>query len=129
NNFSTPWAPSRWKMQPSRKEPILMNNQPVDPLLMDHEADGIQELDNKLPRWWVWLFYITIFFGVLYFGYYHVLHMGDLQAAQYEKEWKQGEEIKAAALAKFEASIGTLQPSKDAAVLDLCHKTFLKMFS
>jgi hypothetical protein len=23
-----------------------------DPLLLDHEADGIRELDNKLPRWW-----------------------------------------------------------------------------
>ena len=27
-----------------------------DPLLLDHEYDGIRELDNKLPRWWVWLF-------------------------------------------------------------------------
>ena len=30
------------------------NNPPSkDPLLIDHEADGIQELDNLLPRWWV----------------------------------------------------------------------------
>ena len=36
-----------------------MNDQ-NDPLLLDHEADGIRELDNKLPRWWVWLFYLTI---------------------------------------------------------------------
>ena len=26
---------------------------PRDPLLLDHDYDGIQELDNKLPRWWV----------------------------------------------------------------------------
>ena len=37
-----------------------------DPLLLDHEADGIRELDNKLPRWWVWLFYLTIIFAMVY---------------------------------------------------------------
>ena len=41
-----------------------MNND-LDPnekdlLLLDHEADGIKELDNLLPRWWVWLFYLTM---------------------------------------------------------------------
>ena len=32
-----------------------------------HEVDGIQELDNLLPRWWVWLFYLCIAFAVAYF--------------------------------------------------------------
>ena len=49
-----------------------MNNE-SDPLLLDHEIDGIRELDNKLPRWWVWLFYCTIIFAVGYLAYYHVL--------------------------------------------------------
>ncbi len=65
-----------------------MNERPNDPLLLDHEADGIQELDNKLPRWWVWLFYLTIVFAVVYMVYYHVLGAGDLQAAEYTKEMK-----------------------------------------
>ena len=39
-----------------------MSNDPKEPLLLDHNYDGIQELDNNLPRWWVWLFYITIIF-------------------------------------------------------------------
>jgi len=47
-------------------------NDEKDPLLLDHEADGIRELDNLLPRWWVWLFYLTTIFAILYFGYYHV---------------------------------------------------------
>ena len=92
-------------------------NDPKDPLLLDHEADGIKELDNNLPRWWVWLFYLCIIFAFGYMGYYHVMKAGDLQIAEYEKEWKRGEEIKSAALAKFESSMGTLTPSKDPAML------------
>ena len=35
-------------------------------LLLDHEYDGIKELDNHMPTWWLWLFYFTIAFGVGY---------------------------------------------------------------
>lgn len=51
-----------------------------------HEVDGIQELDNRLPRWWVWLFNISIVFAVIYISYYHIFKVGDLQAAQYDHE-------------------------------------------
>ncbi len=84
---------------------------------MEHDADGIHELDNKLPRWWVWLFYITIIFSAVYMLYYHVLGVGDLQAAEYKKEMKVGDAVKASAMTKFEASIPTMQPSTDPAVL------------
>src|ERR1043166_7047382 len=57
-----------------------MNN---DPLLLDHEVDGIRELDNKLPRWWVWLFYFTIIFAAGYMGYYQVLALGQSSIADY----------------------------------------------
>lgn len=39
--------------------------------LMDHEADGIQEYDNNLPRWWLYGFYFTIVFSCVYLFYYH----------------------------------------------------------
>lgn len=110
-----------------------MNNEPghsappKDPLLIEHEADGIRELDNLLPRWWVWLFYLTTIFAIAYMGYYHVLKAGDLQAAEYAQEARRGEEIKSAALAKFESSIGTLAPSSDKAVVAAGQQTFLKM--
>lgn len=59
--------------------------EPQEPTMMDHEVDGIRELDNKLPRWWVWLFHLTTLFAVVYMLYYHVFDIGDLQAAQYER--------------------------------------------
>jgi cytochrome c oxidase cbb3-type subunit 3 len=31
-----------------------------------HEWDGIEELDNPMPRWWVWVFYATIVWGIWY---------------------------------------------------------------
>jgi len=34
--------------------------------LLDHDYDGIQEFDNPLPRWWVWIFWATIVFAILY---------------------------------------------------------------
>jgi cytochrome c oxidase cbb3-type subunit 3 len=40
--------------------------------LMDHDADGIQEYDNDLPRWWLYGFYFTIFCSVIYIYYYHM---------------------------------------------------------
>ena len=41
--------------------------------LLDHEADGIREFDNALPRWWLYGFYLTIAFALVYMANYHVL--------------------------------------------------------
>jgi cytochrome c oxidase cbb3-type subunit 3 len=101
-----------------------MNDQFRDPLLLDHEADGIKELDNNLPRWWVWLFYLTIAFAVFYMTYYHVLKAGDLQIAEYDKERAVGEKIKNEAIGKFEADLASLTPSKDRAELAQGRQTF-----
>ena len=103
-----------------------MSNDPKEPLLLDHNYDGIQELDNKLPRWWVWLFYITIIYSAIYLVYYHVTRTGDLQAAEYAKEMKAGEQIKNGAMGKFESTIATLQPASDASVLETGHQTYTK---
>jgi cytochrome c oxidase cbb3-type subunit 3 len=49
-------------------------------VMLDHDYDGIKELDNVLPPWWVNLFYATIIFGVIYLVRFHV--MGDYNQAQ-----------------------------------------------
>ena len=94
---------------------------------MDHEADGIRELDNKLPRWWVWLFYGSTLFSIVYFAYYHVVHAGPLMASEYAQEMKEGEIIKGAAMAKFEANIMTIDPSTNAVVLASGKQTFTRL--
>jgi cytochrome c oxidase cbb3-type subunit 3 len=90
-----------------------MNKEEYDAPLLEHEADGIKELDNLLPRWWVWLFYLCIAYAVVYMVYYHVLDKGELQAAAYEREMKIGNEIKSRAMGAFESSMASLQPESD----------------
>jgi len=60
-------------------------------ILLDHEYDGIRELDNDLPPWWEYGFYITIVWAVGYFVYYQVMEIGNLQTAEYNQEMLDGE--------------------------------------
>ncbi|TDW52294.1 cytochrome c oxidase cbb3-type subunit 3 [Flavobacterium sp. 270] len=58
----------------------LTKTQPIEregDLLMDHDYDGIKELDNNLPPWWVYLFYICIIFGVIYVARYELFGGND----------------------------------------------------
>jgi cytochrome c oxidase cbb3-type subunit III len=67
-----------------------------DRYLGGHEYDGIRELDNKLPRWWVYLFYVTIIFAVVYLLGYHVTKWWPLQEDEYKNEMAVLAEIKKA---------------------------------
>jgi cytochrome c oxidase cbb3-type subunit 3 len=52
-------------------------------IVLDHNYDGIKELDNTLPPWWVYMFYATIVFAVVYLVRYEVF--GDTnQIQEYE---------------------------------------------
>jgi cytochrome c oxidase cbb3-type subunit 3 len=69
----------------------LTKTQPIEregDLLMDHDYDGIKELDNNLPPWWVYLFYICIIFGVIYVARYE-LFGGDNQETELKMEMAQ----------------------------------------
>ncbi len=68
-------------------------------IMLDHEYDGIRELDNNLPPWWVWMFYTTIIWSFVYLVYYHVLPYGLSQSEEYVAEVEQAEADKAAFLA------------------------------
>jgi cytochrome c oxidase cbb3-type subunit 3 len=64
-------------------------------VMLDHDYDGIKELDNVLPPWWVYLFYGTILFGLVYLVRFHIV--GDYNQAQ---EFKNEVEIAALENAK-----------------------------
>jgi len=69
-------------------------------VMTDHEYDGIRELDNNLPPWWVWMFYVSIIFAFVYLIYYHVLPYGMSQEEQYIAEVEQAEADRQAYLAQ-----------------------------
>lgn len=67
-----------------------MENNQQGPL-MDHEADGIKEYDNDLPRWWLYGFYFTIIMSVIYMFYYHVYGGGDWNVLWYGAKSQEAE--------------------------------------
>ncbi|SHM41246.1 cbb3-type cytochrome c oxidase N-terminal domain-containing protein [Flavobacterium xinjiangense] len=69
----------------------LTKSEPIENeglLLLDHDYDGIKELDNNLPPWWVYLFYAGIVFGVVYMVRYEILG-ADNQETELKKELAQ----------------------------------------
>jgi cytochrome c oxidase cbb3-type subunit 3 len=68
----------------TRSQPIENNEM----LLLDHDYDGIKELDNRLPPWWLYLFYGCIVFGVIYLVRYEIAG-GDNQETELRKEMAQ----------------------------------------
>lgn len=65
----------------TKSEPLENEGQ----LLLQHDYDGIKELDNNLPPWWVYLFYGTIAFAAIYLIRFEVLN-GDNQEMELKKE-------------------------------------------
>ncbi|OXA76056.1 cytochrome c oxidase cbb3-type subunit 3 [Flavobacterium aquidurense] len=69
----------------------LTKTEPIEKegdLLLHHDYDGIKELDNNLPPWWVYLFYITIIFGVVYLARFEIFG-ADNQEMELKKEMAQ----------------------------------------
>ncbi len=62
-------------------------------LMLEHDYDGIRELNNPPPPWLMFLFYVSIIWSVFYVFYYHV-YDGPSQEQEYEMEMA---EAKAAA--------------------------------
>ena len=71
--------------------PITKENE----VITGHEYDGIKELDNRLPPWWIYGFYLTILFGIVYLIHYHVIDTGKNQQEEFEEVMqKKNQEVK-----------------------------------
>lgn len=69
-------------------------------LIIDHEYDGIKELDNPIPIWFNALFYSTMTFAVVYILVYHVFGWGLNQNQEYAQEMEKAEIAKKEYLAQ-----------------------------
>ena len=63
-------------------------------IMMEHDYDGIKELDSKIPPWFSWLFILTIIFAAYYMLQYHVFASGKVSSEEYEQEMKKAAEEK-----------------------------------
>jgi len=61
-------------------------------ITLDHNYDGIKELDNHLPPWWRWLFIGSIVWGAVYLLAYHVFDYLPLSGTEYETQVALAEE-------------------------------------
>ena len=107
-----------------------MPNKTEQDHLLEHNYDGIQEFDNPMPRWWVYIFWATIVFSVLYWLNVPGIGSGKGRIANYEREM--------ATAAAAEARLKAAQPSpgasgeqltaltRDAAALALGKDVFAK---
>ncbi len=62
-------------------------------VLLDHDYDGIKELDNALPPWWKWGFYFTIIVAVIYIFNFHVFGTGQNPEQEYAAEMAEGKRL------------------------------------
>lgn len=69
-------------------------------ITLGHEYDGIRELDNRLPPWWLYGFYVSIIFAGVYLWRYHVSHTAPLPGEELQIAMAQAEEQKALYLKK-----------------------------
>nr|WP_315148060.1 cbb3-type cytochrome c oxidase N-terminal domain-containing protein [uncultured Flavobacterium sp.] len=69
----------------------LTKSEPIEnegELLLDHDYDGIKELDNNLPPWWIYLFYACIAFAAIYLVRFEIMGADD-QEMELKKEMAQ----------------------------------------
>jgi cytochrome c oxidase cbb3-type subunit 3 len=101
-------------------------------VLFDHDFDGIRELDNVLPPWWLALFYITIIWGLGYLVYYHFGGPGKSSHEEYKMEVQAAQETLIASAEKTIAKGGGIDENTvtlltDAAALESGKGTFISL--
>ena len=95
---------------------------------LGHDYDGIRELDNRLPPWWLYGFYLTIIFAVVYLWRYHVSHTAPDSIQEYQlavkaAEVKRAEYLKKAANNVDESTVKYLKAADDLAAGEKIYST------
>jgi len=72
---------------------------------LGHDYDGIRELDNRLPPWWLYGFYVSIVFAGIYLFRYHVAHSAPLSKEELQISLAKAEEEKQAYLKLSKANV------------------------
>ncbi|GGA94729.1 cbb3-type cytochrome c oxidase N-terminal domain-containing protein [Puia dinghuensis] len=96
-------APPRisWWDRLNRFRPVTQEAE----LDLGHDYDGIRELDNRLPPWWLYGFYCTILFAGVYLWRYHIAHTAPLPAEEYAIAVRNAEIEKAEYLKKAAGNV------------------------
>jgi cytochrome c oxidase cbb3-type subunit 3 len=84
---TTPW----WQTLYDR----LTDDVPIEEeedILLDHDYDGIMELDNNLPPWWKGILYLSMAFAPVYIWFVHFSDYGSLQHEAYAYEMEIAED-------------------------------------
>ncbi len=84
----------KWWEKANSFKPIKEESQ-ID---LGHDYDGIRELDNRLPGWWLYGFYLCILFAFIYLWRFHVSHTGLSSKEELQVALAQGEKDKEAYL-------------------------------
>lgn len=79
-----------WKRLYKRMTRVVPVEREQD-IVLDHNYDGIQELDNILPPWWLAMFYISIVFGLGYVGVQHFSKYGISSEEEYKQQVAEAE--------------------------------------
>jgi len=94
---------------------------------LGHDYDGIRELDNRLPPWWLYGFYICIVFACIYLWRYHVTHTAPSSLEELAAVMKKAEAEKEDYLKKAANNVNenTVTYLSDASTLDAGKKIFV----
>ena len=90
---SVSFTESKWYQNMVSKLTRSKEMEREEDIMLDHDYDGIKELDNVLPPWWVYLFYGTIVFALVYMIRFHVMN-------EYDQEQELKNEVELAELEK-----------------------------
>jgi cytochrome c oxidase cbb3-type subunit 3 len=96
---------------------------------LGHDYDGIRELDNRLPPWWLYGFYLCIIFAGIYLWRFHVSHTAPLSREELQMAMNAADAEKEAYLKKAANKVdeSTITYLSDAASLEAGKKVFISV--